>query len=189
MARHFMNIKMEHMKIFVKLLTLCCDLNCRDLAGFTPLHHCLTRFGNSVTLKMAEKLVKAGVNVDAKNRGGSTALHEAAMSRKYDFVKFLLDNGADPYLKCNDGHSTVSLLSHDPKMKELIGKSYRKNIGEEKKNSTKEHRNCGGCGKNAEENKKCTGCFHVFYCSRNCQVSNWTQHRINCKVSLQNLLL
>ena len=136
-----MNIKMEHMKIFVKLLTLGCDLNCRDLAGFTPLHHCLTRFGNSVTLKMAEKLVKAGVNVDAKNRGGSTALHEAAMSRKYDFVKFLLDNGADPYLKCNDGHSTVSLLSHDPKMKELIGKSYRKSIGEEKKNSTKEHRN------------------------------------------------
>jgi len=181
MARDFMNIKMEHMKIFVKLLTLGCDLNCRDLAGFTPLHHCLTRFGNSVTLKMAEKLVKAGVNVDAKNRGGSTALHEAAMSRKYDFVKFLLDNGADPYLKCNDGHSTVSLLSHDPKMKELIGKSYRKNIREEKKNSTKEHRNCGGCGKNAEENKKCTGCFHVFYCSRNCQVSNWAQHKINCK--------
>ena len=63
-----------------------------------------------------------------------------------EFVKFLLENGADPYQKCNDGFSTLEMCNFKPEIKALIFKNYRKNVKEEKKNSTNEHRNCGGCG-------------------------------------------
>jgi len=181
MSRRNLNVKMEHMKILIKLLTLGCDINVKDFAGFTPLHHCCTMYGNDVTLKMAERLIRAGANVNAKNRFGSTALQEVTMSYKYDFIKLLLENGADPYLKDNDGVSTLVMSRHNPIMKELIGKSYRNNMREEKKESPKDHRNCGGCGKNDDGNKKCTGCFFVFYCSSKCQTNNWTQHKNKCK--------
>jgi len=181
MSRKHLNVKMEHMKILIKLLSLGCDVNVKDFAGFTPLHHCCTMYGTDVTLKMAERLIRAGANVNAKNRFGSTALQEVTMSYKYDFIKFLLENGADPYLKDNDGVSTLKMSHYNPIMKELIGKSYRSNMREEKKESSKDHRNCGGCGKNDDDNKKCTGCFHVFYCSSKCQTSNWSQHKNLCK--------
>jgi len=183
LARPFLDLEMEHLKILVKLLTLGCDLNVRDFAGFTPLHHCCTGSGyaNEVTLKMAEKLIKAGADVNAMNRGGGTVLHEAVMANNSSFVKLLLENGADPYQNCNDGVSPSSISHFKPEIKELIGQSYIKRVKEAKRNSPNEQRRCGGCGKTAEDNKKCTGCFHVFYCSRNCQVTHWPQHKIECK--------
>jgi len=187
LIRPLMDCKMEHLKILDKLLSLGCDLNVRDFSGFTPLHHCCTGSQDgddiSVTLKMAEKIIKAGADVNAKDRGGGTPLHEAVLANSYSFVQLLLENGADPYQECYEGVSPLSISHFRPKMKELIGKSYINKLKEEKKKSSNDHdhRNCGGCGKNAEDNKKCTGCFHVFYCSRNCQVTHWAQHKADCK--------
>ena len=73
-----------HMRILIKLLTLGVDVNVRDFAGFTPLHHCVTCVGNEVTFKMAEKLIRAGAVVDAKHRFGGTPLSEATMTTHYD---------------------------------------------------------------------------------------------------------
>ncbi|XP_070490459.1 SET domain-containing protein SmydA-8-like [Chironomus tepperi] len=40
--------------------------------------------------------------------------------------------------------------------------------------------NCKIC--NAEAKQKCSGCFNVFYCSRNCQVTDWKNgHKNDCK--------
>ena len=58
------------MKILIKLISLGADVNVHDVAGLTPLHHCVTRFGNEVTFKMAEQLIRAGAKVNAKNRFG-----------------------------------------------------------------------------------------------------------------------
>lgn len=35
--------------------------------------------------------------------------------------------------------------------------------------------NCGGEGKN-----KCGGCYNVYYCGKDCQKSNWPNHRPSC---------
>lgn len=40
--------------------------------------------------------------------------------------------------------------------------------------------NCKVC--NREAKQKCSGCFSVFYCSKNCQVSDWRNgHKVDCK--------
>ena len=74
--RKNLRCKNEHMKIFIKLLSLDCDVNVCDFAGFTPLQHCCTAFGTEETMKMAELLLKKGADINAKNRFGSTALQE-----------------------------------------------------------------------------------------------------------------
>ena len=110
-ARKTLNVKNEHMKIFDKLLSLGVDVNVRDMAGFTPLHHCLARQGNKVTFKMAEKLIEAGANANAKNRFGENPLlmrigrmhqrftNKTANEASTKPLSLLLKNGADPNLR------------------------------------------------------------------------------------------
>ena len=38
---------------------------------------------------------------------------------------------------------------------------------------------CGFCGDKA--NLRCTGCYFIFYCNRNCQQKNFKQHKDICK--------
>lgn len=40
---------------------------------------------------------------------------------------------------------------------------------------------CGLCGALAAKMPTCAGCGSVRYCSRECQESNWSQHKIRCR--------
>ena len=48
------------MEILKKLIELGAEVDSHDLAGYTPLHHCLSCSGNDYTLKMAEVLLRQG---------------------------------------------------------------------------------------------------------------------------------
>ncbi|GLV36500.1 Zinc finger MYND-type containing 10 [Carabus blaptoides fortunei] len=43
---------------------------------------------------------------------------------------------------------------------------------------------CSGCGANAV--KKCSRCKAEWYCSRNCQVKHWPQHKEHCDIMVGN---
>ncbi|KAK5648659.1 hypothetical protein RI129_003551 [Pyrocoelia pectoralis] len=43
----------------------------------------------------------------------------------------------------------------------------------------KPERNCVKCGKGAMQ--RCSRCKSIWYCSRNCQVSHWSNHKEDCK--------
>ena len=45
---------------------------------------------------------------------------------------------------------------------------------------------CGNCMKEGEDLRRCTGCKFIRYCSKNCQVTEWSAHKQYCK-SIQTL--
>ena len=113
------------MKCFRELLQLGARADAKDVAGYTPLHHCLTKFFNTTTLEMAKTLLKRGVDVNAKNRFGSTALMEATMCGNLEVIQLLVKFGADPSMADNDGVACDSMAVTQlyPKIQALFGKS------------------------------------------------------------------
>ena len=50
-------------------------------------------------------------------------------------------------------------------------------------NASSDDRNCCGCGKAAVKLMKCSKCKTVSYCSRECQVADWKEHKKVCNVA------
>ena len=180
-----LDMKNDHIKILIKLLSLKVDIHARDVAGYTPLHHCCNGYGNDVTMKMAELLLNAGADVNARNRFGNTPLQEVSQCLQYDFITFLLDKGADPCIKDNDGCSAAGNSHMNPKLKEIFVKKYAENIKKSRVLNLEESKeNCGQCGEKKKERKKCTGCYHIWYCNKECQHQHWEEHKHECKVPI-----
>ena len=180
-----LEMKDGHLKIFIKLLSFKVDIHARDVAGFTPLHHCCNGYGNEVTKKMAELLLNEGADINARNRFGTTPLQEVFMCLQYDFITFLLDKGADPHIKDNDGCSAAGNAHMNPKLKEIFGKKYTENVKISRVWNLGESKEiCGYCGDKKKERKKCTGCYHIWYCNKECQLQHWEEHKEDCKVCM-----
>lgn len=58
--------------------------------------------------KVIKYLVKRGADVNVHEMFGNSPLKQAIYFNKYNIVKFLVENGADIYLKSNDGGNYVS---------------------------------------------------------------------------------
>lgn len=93
-----------------------------------------------LSINEIEDLIQSGMNLDAKDENGLTALHYAVESGKLEIVKLLLENKANPNIGDNDmvtpyniGKSysgledIVELLlkyGADPKILDKHGKNY-----------------------------------------------------------------
>ena len=180
-----LKIEREWVKILRKLIALGADVSARDFAGFTPLHHCVQRMGNEVTLAMAEILIKAGADVNAKCRFGDTPLLDCTRADKFDFMELLLKYEACPYIKDNDGCSPHSITSMYPKAQRMFGEANKKRLRRMREKMKDEAggslRSCSLCQLSGAENKKCTGCYFVYYCSQHCQRQAWSNHKEECK--------
>uniref|UniRef100_A0A0G4FWA0 Uncharacterized protein n=1 Tax=Chromera velia CCMP2878 TaxID=1169474 RepID=A0A0G4FWA0_9ALVE len=62
-------------------------------------------------VEVAKRLLRAGVKVDARTRGRTTALHLAVQNGKSDLVRCLLDWGADPNIRKKNGKTALFLAS------------------------------------------------------------------------------
>jgi hypothetical protein len=65
----------------------------------------------SLTIKMLEIVLPLGIDVNAQDRDGHTALFVAAFSGKKEATKLLMEHGADPAIKDNQGQTVVSLVT------------------------------------------------------------------------------
>ena len=174
----------KHVECMCKLIELGANVQARDFAGFTPLFYCVTQFANPVTLKLASILLKHGAEINARNRIGETALADSVMSKTLVCVKFLLDRGADPTVRCNDGGTAETTMDpYDRDLKVLFANARRDRSKAMKQAAMEE---AGGSLKKCEvcdegNARRCTACFMIRYCGSQCQRMHWPKHKKQCK--------
>jgi len=187
LVRREMNLKHEqkHQKIFTKLLELGANIHAKSVAGYTPLHHCLTVHTNLTTMAMARQLLKAGADPNVQNRFGCTPLFDVAMEDNVEAVKLLLEFGADPDVVGNDGRSCRAKTSRMIRVVELFCQADKKKAeiarADARMKAGGSFTLCKVCGVD-DDNKRCTGCYMVWYCGEKCQVEDWSGHKKDCKV-------
>lgn len=74
--------------------------------------NCVAHFVNEdLALEMLQTIVPLGADVNAAtSRMGNTALHDAVPYRRLELVRFLLEHGADPTIKNQQGQSPIDWL-------------------------------------------------------------------------------
>lgn len=100
-------------ELVTALLAKGADPGARDKAGATPLH--LLASGTQVTdaaveVALAKKLLDAKAAVNVRNASGGTPLSIAVAGRRVDFVRLLLDHGANPDMHDSGGYTPLSRL-------------------------------------------------------------------------------
>ena len=98
------------------------NLNKLSPAGLTALHQTALD-GN---LECAKALVQSGAHVNSVDCENCTPLHAAVMQRHPDVVSFLLENGADPTIKNNEGETPYDLAKSATIRKMLLRVTNRK---------------------------------------------------------------
>ena len=84
------------------------DVNCKDYAGWTPLHEAAAHV-NSQSLSVLQLLVSSGADINAKANDGSTPLHDAVSYMTDDCVQYLIDHGADMLIENNDAKTPKAI--------------------------------------------------------------------------------
>jgi uncharacterized protein len=125
-----------HLELAAELLDVGADPN-SDLLGYTPLHMLAyirkpaigdsdpgpEITGNISSFELAKRLVAKGANVNARmtrrvnltntrfNEQGATPYLMAAVTADADYMKALVELGADPLLKNNDGSTALMVAA------------------------------------------------------------------------------
>ena len=193
-AMHYSEKKSEnppkHIECLRKLIELGANIEAKDFAGFTPLFYCVTKFATNTSLKLAKILLSNGANVNAQNRIGSTPLAEPVMARRLDCMQLLLERGADPTIRDNDGATVEGgmMSCFDTGLKKLFVEARNRKTRElrdkAKKDAGGDLNQCNVCSTPsdvAKPNKRCKGCYMIYYCDADCQKSDWRNHKVKCK--------
>ena len=86
------------------------DLNTQDpQAGLTSLSWTVL----AGKVEIAEQLIKAGADVDGKNKDGTTPLHQAAFMGQSEIARILLQNGADVDARDDNGETPLNYAQAD----------------------------------------------------------------------------
>ena len=107
------------------------------------------------------------------------------MSNKLDFVSLLLKYGANPSSKDNDDCSPQDLVVFNPRVRTMFGQAERLLARQERKELKEKtggrQSACSVC-QVSSDTKKCSGCFSVWFCGRECQRAAWPDHQRECQV-------
>ena len=139
-------------------------------------------------LEVVTLLLAKGAKVNEATNDGGTPFLAGSQYGHQEVVKLLLAKGAKVDKAMNDGR-TVLFSSRQTGHKEvakLLMANGRKAVQAEKKeeeggkeegNTKKAARVCENCDKEASKMQKCSRCRLVRYCSQNCQLADWKEHK------------
>ena len=113
------------------------------------------------------------------------------MDGHIELVKLLLTHGAKADQAANNGYTplSVSRLNGHQEVVDLLLASVAQREQAEKAAEVKAAKGelkraarvCENCGKEAAKMKKCSVCKLVRYCSEECQLKDWKEHKKSCK--------
>ena len=103
----------RHCDVARALITAGANVNCKDMGGYSALHHCVTCSAQPATIEIGAQLVAAGADVRSRNRRGVTLLQECVMARRADVLVALLEWGADP-MQADSTGLTAMKMTHNP---------------------------------------------------------------------------
>jgi ankyrin repeat protein len=129
-----MAIKMNYPKVVKMLLDAGCDIEIRSKSESTGWNGetallCVAFWGHD---EIAQILLRAGANVNAKSDKDVTPLHEAVRMDNVGIAKLLLENGANKQAKDQDGKTPLGWASNETstdKFKELFS-TFEKSLKE-----------------------------------------------------------
>jgi len=100
-----------HPEVLRTLIALGASPELSDFRGFTPIH-CVAGHGfYDEAIEMAEILIEAGADVNVRSmKHGFVPLHEV---RTVGMIDLLLQHGADPTVKNDDGQTPEEYLTED----------------------------------------------------------------------------
>ncbi len=103
-------IEKDHNEIVKLLLDYGADVEEKNEKGDTTLGFVASSWGD--VLKTIEMLLDRGANINAQNNEGSTPLMEAVKANEPEAAIFLIDKGADPFIKNKKGKTALSLAEN-----------------------------------------------------------------------------
>ncbi|KIM24497.1 hypothetical protein M408DRAFT_232258 [Serendipita vermifera MAFF 305830] len=161
-------VAIEHAKVIVFLILKGAPVDLPDIIGNTALHH--LAIYNKVP-KVLQVLFNGKPDPNARDRYGTTPVHNAIMRAQADVLEKCLENGGDPDLRDGDGVSLATLLMGAPPAIGAIvtkHKNKKSGIAEVLEDKGK----CVVCGKSGTV-MKCEKCRVARYCSVGCQRTHW----------------
>ena len=93
------------------------DVNAPDTYGMTALHWAARRNEN---VAFIQALVEGGANLNAQTNGGSTPMHWAVRGNNLAALAALLDAGADPSLRDQNGRTARDIAEAEDRKADMI---------------------------------------------------------------------
>lgn len=152
-----------------------------DLSGSTTLMWCIST-KPYFEPEVADILLKAGANINHRNRYGCVAAHEAVMARDYsskgkqktcDAVKYFVEHGGDLDVECGDGTTPRGIAEKVQRLVPELGRLA-------KSAAMVDGPACGACGKRGVPLLTCASCEVRKYCDKKCQRNEWKLHKKVC---------
>ncbi|KAJ8488353.1 hypothetical protein ONZ51_g3596 [Trametes cubensis] len=165
----------DHVGTLKHLLERSAPPDVPDVVGYTALHHACMGHPRA---DMARILLEHGADPNKQDRFGSVPLIGAFQNESMDAIEVLMEHGARLDIPDADGYTPDSFFIRcGPRVTAVVQKWKRKRAGESKPLDEKV---CVVCGKGDGPLKWCAKCHKIWYCSKECQRSDWPVHKKTC---------
>ena len=173
--------KVECIKFLLKKGT---PVDARDFIGETALHQIFKIWEGDLDMReIADLLLRSGADINAKNREGKTPFFTAVCDPKMNKNIFMwcLENGADPGAVDRDGivafDKAMIHLQYEDAMTQHMARLCK--AKREEAVAAGRLRSCAHC--KAKTSKKCSGCYMVYWCGKDCLKAGWDGHKQECR--------